>query len=213
MGLIRLWYQVSTTEPALRSQLRTGGLEINTFPWRIPQPRSPDTRVTMQVSTVDRCHRSQSSFPFSVAPQLRENTYGSPKARSEQFDRSNPDPHSYDEDSTIRDWEEHEDRGSGAQRSSETARERTSGGVRDTAQSGKSEGKSPHSGYTMVCIDRYCQSRREAGLTGFLGVPWLWSTSRRDQPKHLVLSKPSWNPSPFSIPNIRFLFQSVQVLL
>ena len=59
--------------------------------------------------------------------------------------------------------------------------------------------------YTTVRID-HRQSRKEARSTGFLVVPHLSSTLRRDQPKHSVPSKPSWHPSQMSIPNIRFDF-------
>jgi hypothetical protein len=78
------------------------------------------------------------------------------------------------------------------------------GDTRDLVQSGRSRGKSWCSGYTTVHID-YHQLKREAGLAGLLGLPQLWSISRRGQLKHLVLSRLSWNPSPSSMPNIRFI--------
>ena len=41
------------------------------------------------------------------------------------------------------------------------------------------------------------------GWTGVLGVPHLRSVSRGGRPKRLVPSKPSWKPSPSSIPYTR----------
>ena len=161
MGLIRSSSQTSTTEEALGSQLRTGGLEINSFLRPMPQSRFLDTRAATQVSACGCCYWSRCSSPVPIALQERGYTRGgSAGARSERLNRSNPDLHSSERDSGIHDWGEHEDRGPGVQQPSETAAGRTSGGgqdvgdAHDVVQSGKSTSKPRCSGNTVVHIDR-----------------------------------------------------------
>jgi len=82
-------------------------------------------------------------------------------ARSGEFGRSNPDLHTDEGDSDIRNRREHGDRGPGVLRPPESASERTSGGDRDggdaqnVVQSGKPRGKFRCSEYTTVRIDLY----------------------------------------------------------
>ena len=129
---------------------------------------------------------------------------------SEQLGRNVP---SLQRDSNIHNQREHEGRGPDVQQRSEAASERTSGGGQndrdhgDPVQNGRSRGKSRCFSYTAVRIDRH-QSRRKAGLTGLLDVLHLRSNSRRAQPRHLLPSKPSWNPSLASMLNIRFVSTS-----
>ena len=78
------------------------------------------------------------------------------------------------------------------------------GDTRDLSESGRSRGKPWCPGYTVIHID-YHQLKREVGLTGLLDLPQLWLISRKGQPKHLVPSRLSWNPSPSSMPNIRLI--------
>ena len=129
------------------------------------------------------------------------------EGHSEQLDRNVP---GLQRDSNIHNQREREGHGPDVQQRSEAAFECTSGGGQndgdhdDPVQSGRSRGKSRCFSYTSVRIDRH-QSRRKAGLTELLDVLHLRSNSRRAQPRHLLPSKPSWNPSRASMLNIRFV--------
>ena len=126
--------------------------------------------MATQVSVVDCCCWERCSSPAPIAPQGRGHTRGSagtPVLRSDERDPN------------VRDLGEQEDGGLGVQQPSESVAERTSGGGQDDgnghepAQSGRSKGKSQYSGCTIVHIDRYYQSRREAGSIKLLDVLWL----------------------------------------
>ena len=86
---------------------------------------------------------------------------GSAGARSGEFGRSNPDLHTDESDSDIRNQREHEDQEPGVLRPPESAPERTSGSDQDggdaqnVVQSGKPRGKFWCFGYTIVRIDLY----------------------------------------------------------
>ena len=124
---------------------------------------------------------------------------GSMEVRNEQLGCNTPDFHLAER--------EHEDWGSGVQRPSKINPERTfccSMDADNLVGSGRSKGKSWRSGRMTARTDHH-QLRRGGGLTGLSGVPHLSSISRRGPPKHLVPSKPSCNPSPLSMPNIRFV--------
>ena len=61
MRLIRRRHQIPTAEGVLGSQIgvRTGELEINNFPRRMPQPRPPEKAVATHVSVVGRNYRDR----------------------------------------------------------------------------------------------------------------------------------------------------------
>jgi len=186
------------------------GLGINSFPRRMPQLRPLGMSVATQVSAVGCCYWDRRLLIPRIAPQGRGQTHrGSAEARSEQPVRNTPVPHYAERDSKVLNRREHGDQGPGARQPSETAPERIFGSCRDggdahePVQSWRSRGKSWCSGYAIVRIDHH-QLRREVGMTGLLGMLQLWSVSQR-QLKHLVPSKPSRNPSPSSMLNIRFI--------
>ena len=121
----------------------------------------------MQVSTFSCCYWDRRSFslplilPTLVALQGQRHTHeSSTGARSEQLGRDTPDLYPDERDPNTRDRGEHEDRGLGIRKPSETAPERTSNGdqdgrdVDDLVQSGRGGGKSWCSGCTSVRIDR-----------------------------------------------------------
>jgi len=93
---------------------------------------------------------------------------------------------------------QYEVRRPGIQQPSETV----PGDVDDPIQSGRSRGKSLCSSNTLVRIDPY-QMGREAGCAGVLGVTHSRSVSRGG--RRSVPSKPPWNPSPLSMPNLMFV--------
>ena len=105
---------------------------------------------------------------------------------------------------------EREDPEWGVQQPSGTTPEHTPGGGQDgldahgLVPSEGSRGECRCSGCTIAHVDRY-QVRRDAGLIGPLRVLHLRSTLRRGQLKLLAPSRPSWNPSPLSTRNIRFV--------
>ena len=177
-------------------------MRTNNFPRRMPQSRLPGMMVaTWQVSAIGRGHWNRRLFPIPIAPQGQGHTQrGSADGRSEQLGPATSDP--------LPAKKEHEDQGLGIQLS-EAAPERTSGSDQDDGdagdlvRSGRPRGKSWRSVYTStVRIDPH-QLRIGARLTGLSGVPHSWSISPRGQLKYLGPSKPSWNPSPSSMPNTR----------
>jgi len=155
MGLNRAWYQITTTEGVLRSQIETGGLGINSFPHQTPQLWLPDVGVTTQVSALDCSCWGRRLFP--IAPQ----GHGScPETRSEQLCPNTSDLHSARRNSN---WKEHEGRELSVQQPSEIAPERTFGDGQDGGDAHdidqvRSEGcggKSWCSCYTTVRVDHY----------------------------------------------------------
>ena len=65
MALIRLWYQVPTTQSVPGSQIKTGGLTTSGFLRRMPQFWFLDWMVVMrQVSVVGCSHWGQRLFPI-----------------------------------------------------------------------------------------------------------------------------------------------------
>ena len=117
-------------------------------------------------------------IPVTTEPQGRGLADGgSVEARSEQFTRSTPDPHSAETDSRALDRVEREDRGGGVQQSSETVPERASGGGRDgvdvygLVESGKPKGECSCSSYAAVVLT--ATSQRES-----LGRPGRWGFGR-----------------------------------
>ena len=142
MGLIRPSNQIPITEGALRSQLGTGGLEINNFLCRLPRPRLLDTTVAMQVSAASCCYCSLCLFPTPIALQGRGHTRrGSAGTQSERLGRNTPDLYS-ERGSNTRDQG-----GTVIQQPLETTPKRTLSGDRDggdghdLVQSGRSRGK------------------------------------------------------------------------
>jgi len=154
MRLIRPWHQRTTTEGVPGSRIKAGGLEINSFPHRIPQLRLPDMGVATQVSAVECSCWGRCSFLMAL--QGRRHTHGgSKKARSDQLGRGTPDLHSAKRDPNRG---ERESRGSDIQRPSEAALERTFGGAQaggDADDLIQSRGEPWCSGYTIVHIDHY----------------------------------------------------------
>ena len=130
------------------------------------------------------------------------------QAQSDQLGPNTPDPHPVES--------EHEDQRPRVRRPSNVALEHQPEGgqddedIDDLTQSNRSRGKSWCSGYTSLssALTVTAQLGTEAGSTGISGVPHSSSISPRGQPKHLVHSKPSWDPSPVSMPNIRSNFDA-----
>ena len=100
--------------------------------------------------------------------------------------------------------------GLGVQQPPATAAEDASGDGQDgldaygLVRSEKSGGERQGSSHSAVRTDRY-QPRREAGLIGPSGASHLWSTSPGGRPERSLPSRQSWNQSPSSARNIRYV--------
>jgi len=154
--LVRPQHQRTTTEGVPRSRIKAGGLEINSFPHRIPQLRLPDMGMATQVSAAGCSYWGRRLFNIPIAHQGHGHTRGgSVEERSDQPGRSAPDLHSAKGDQNRG---EREGQGSDIQRPSEAAPERTSGGAQaggDTHNLIQSRGEPWCSGYTIVHIDHH----------------------------------------------------------
>jgi hypothetical protein len=114
--------QIPTAEGVLGSQIRAGGLRINSFPHRMPRLRLPETRVATQVSAVGCCLLESTFILRSrLAMQGRGQTQSGPaETRSENEDQG---PAAVQQPAEI------------------TPELAPGGGVHDPAQPGKSRGK------------------------------------------------------------------------